>query len=555
MKFEKLSKFDYITLIPILLVSIILYNLTIHRINPFEFDTAVYYSIFNNLISTGKVLIPIVSRNIAYVCDPSLTCSYVHPDIIGQQIYEQLPPDYTSGITILFLPAFLHNLLEIFAKNNLSLNYFTQLYAAGASIMYGISSYFLLRLSNANLQKVFIYLLITFITNLTLIQISSNGIIGELYSSILLSEVAVITLLTFNNLRSLRLCLLSSLLLGISIECKITSVFPVFTIILIILINDYINNRELKRLIFAITAIALPKIIALLYYTYILDFSASNLLNYLYSAKTIYSLNANLGLNWGQSSISGQVNSLLSNELVRSIIFLSFIFYISSLLINIKLKNKRLLILNLVVLFALISSLIYPLTFKFPYTRIFSSFISLVPTCILLFIFSLQSIKILEKWKYLIPFIILIPLGIHTYFYRPMVFPLFKLLYENKFQPISNSYQSLDIPKDAVFLSPHFFSMPWDAYLSSVLDNTKPLDQHSIYSEQSYGGNSHHANTMKVNNIYMLETCRWEHCSKDKKISKYIKTGEKDIFEEIFCTLIPPKNIDSIYKIYSCSKK
>ena len=185
----------YIACIPLFAISIILYNLIIYRIYPFEFDTDVYFAILEKLISSGKILIPIVSRNIASICDPSLICSYVHPTISGQQIFEQLPPDYTSGITLLIIPKLINSALSFFSKNTISLNYFIELYATGAAFIYLIASLLLLRVSKLSIDKILIYCLVTFIGNLLLIQFAANGIVGELYSSILLSSVAAVVVL------------------------------------------------------------------------------------------------------------------------------------------------------------------------------------------------------------------------------------------------------------------------------------------------------------------------------------------------------------------------
>jgi hypothetical protein len=136
-----------IALAPLFLISVVFYNLIIYRVYPFEFDTDVYFAILEKLISSGKILIPIVSRNIASICDPSLICSYLHPTISGQQIFEQLPPDYTSGITLLIIPKLINSTLSFFTKNTLSLNYFIELYATGAAFIYLITSLFLLKVS------------------------------------------------------------------------------------------------------------------------------------------------------------------------------------------------------------------------------------------------------------------------------------------------------------------------------------------------------------------------------------------------------------------------
>ena len=91
-------------LLILLIVTFVLFNIQIHRINPFEFDTNVFLTLLESLIRTGKAMIPIVSGSFPSICDLNLNCNFVHPVINGQQLFTQLPTDYTSGIALLFIP-------------------------------------------------------------------------------------------------------------------------------------------------------------------------------------------------------------------------------------------------------------------------------------------------------------------------------------------------------------------------------------------------------------------------------------------------------------------
>lgn len=535
-------------------LSAIFYNLIIYRVQPFEFDTSVYFVILENFITTGKILIPIVSRSIASICDPLLICSYVHPTINGQQIYEQLPPDYTSGITLLIIPKLINSILSLFNKNTVSLNYFIELYAASAAFIYFISSAFLLKFSKLSIDKILIYSLVTFISNLLLIQFAANGIVGELYSSLLLSAVAVIIFLTINSKNQLALNITGALLLGVALECKITSIFPVFFIFLIIIVKDFYDYKNFRRVASLIVAISLPKLIAFLYYCFVLDFNMGNLINFYKSSLLVYSINANAGLNWGESSVLKQLKLLFSNHLINSTIYFSIACLGMGILINLGKRNKELLLITMYVLCVLISALIYPLNFKFPYTRIYSAFFSLVPLCLLVFILTIQQFSSRKIYQSVITLIFLIPITLHTYLIRPASMPFFHRAEISKFEGIGDVYPNLIIPEGAIFLTTHFFSMPWDAYLSSKLGNDPYLRNHSIYSEQSYGINSSHGGKLNVGDIYLLETCRWGHCSNKDFVEKNVKTNFDQKNTKLNCTLLKSTN-KLIYRIYKCESE
>jgi hypothetical protein len=220
-----LKKYSY--LIPLLAITVGFYNIEIYRIYPFEFDTNVYFTLLESLIRTGKALIPIVAGGLPSICDLNLNCSFLHPDINGQQLFTQIPPDYTSGISLLFIPLLINEIYKIFFDIKISLVYLIQIYSASACLLYFLSASLIIKYSSINLSKQFIYIAISFISQILIIQYAANGIIGELYASIIISNVAIGLALNITKTQSKIFYYICAILLGIALESKISTIFPV----------------------------------------------------------------------------------------------------------------------------------------------------------------------------------------------------------------------------------------------------------------------------------------------------------------------------------------
>ena len=523
-------------------ISLLIYQSAIFRIQYDEFDTTVYYVLLESLITLGKPLIPIVTGALQVICDSELYCGFNHPAIFGQQLFTQLPSEYTSGITLLFIPYCLNKLINIFYDVNLSLFYFIQIYCLGASLLYLCTSYLLIKYSKIDKFDIVIFLCISFISQMFILEYGTRGIVGEFYSSLLISNVVIIVILQTNN--SIKLYYLCALFLGIAIEAKI-SIFPVASVVFfIILLRAYLKDKNIKEVFILALLFCTPKIAAIIYYFVAHDYSVGNLFLYFKSIKDVYVHNANSGLNWGDSSITKQLRLIFSdlNTNIKLIYYLGVVCIVISIIDYI--INKKLLY-NLVLIFIIIAaSLIYPLTFKFPYPRIYTPFLAVFPLLFLPFI--TRSSQIINyPYKKIIILIFLSYLTLIAYRSSPFKSNFLDLNKALKFESFNTAYPNFFPSPTSIFVTSGFFQMPWDIYLLGILEKQRPFDLNPIYSNYSISKIDN-----DLDNIYFIETCRWGHCHKDKTILKSIifNKSNKGDFE---CTIIPPEKI-SIYHLYKC---
>lgn len=538
-----LKKYSY--LIPLLAITVGLYNIEIYRIYPFEFDTNVYFTLLESLIRTGKALMPIVAGGLPSICDINLNCSFLHPDIYGQQLFTQMPPDYTSGISLLFIPLFINKILSIFYDSKISLIYLIQIYSAGAALLYFLSANLIINSSNINLSRKIIYIAISFISQILIIQYAANGIIGELYASILISNVAIGLALTLTKTQSKFFYYICAILLGIAVESKISTIFPAGALFSILVLKNYLEKKSVINILLLIFFISLAKLTATLYYFVIFDFKINNLFLYFNSIRAVYSYNAGAGMGWNETSIIKQLSMILLNQNTKPIIYAGTICYAISLVCEVKIKNKNILLSLILIAYVLASSLIYPVIFKFPYTRILSPFFGLFP---LVFLPILQYLIELPKSQYAkigIAIISLTPLIYAAYQISPPHYPLLEQPRAQIFEPFEKSYPNFKPTETDIFLTSHFFGMPWDIYLSGALDNQGPLNANTLYGDQSIL-----KNILNIGDIYLIQSCRWGHCSKEDQINGLIPYY-KGSQASLKCRLIPaePK---AIYKLYKC---
>ena len=537
----------YSHLLILLIITLVLFNIEIHKIYPFEFDTSVYLTLLESLIRTGKAMMPIVSGSFPSICDINLNCSFMHPAVNGQQLFTQLPTDYTSGIALLFIPFFIHNILAIFYDVKVSLIYLIQIYSAGACLLYLISAGLMIKYSKLNLAQQFVYIAISFISQVLIIQNAANGIVGELYASTLISNVAIGLAFNLKKEKLGSFHLICAILLGIAVESKISSIFPAFAIFGVILLKSYYEKKGVLNILMLIFFISLAKIIAVTYYYFIFDFNFNNLVMYFNSIRGVYSYNAGAGMSWGDTNITKQLSMIFLNHKINPILYIGAIFIGTSFILSITNRNTNILLSLSFVTFILASSLIFPIIFKFPYTRILSPFFGLYP---LVFLPMLQCLIELKKKSYIgtgIVNILLATIIFAAYQISPPRFPIFKRPQAQNFEPFSNSYQNFNAKVTDIFLTSHFFSMPWDIYLSGILDNQGPLNRNTLYGDQSI-----QKNISNIADFYVLQSCRWGHCTKENQIEVPMQSyqGVKTSFK---CNLLP-QNEKAIYKLFKCTK-
>jgi len=535
---------------------IYIFNVIINRIYPFEFDTTVFFTLLLNLLETGKILSPIATGSQPFICDINLNCSFTHPSVNGQKLFTELPTDYTSGITLLFIPKLLDTIIGLFFSVNKDLYYLLQLYSFGACCLYLILTSLLLRYSNFSLTYFSVSIFLCLLSIVSISEYAANAVVGELYASIVISTVSIFLFLNFNIKSKFIFYAICSFFLGISIECKISSIFTVSILILYIIYINYIYTQKINQIICIVFLFLLPKILTLLYFYTIFNFSFINLLNFLNLSKETYIYQANAGVGWGESSIYKQINLLMSNIAIKNLIFISGFFYLSSLFLIVLRKINNLYSMLGFISLLLLASLIYPLTFKFPYTRIFSFYLAIIPLNIVMFIKCLEVIKLSPyrnfNSKIIIP---LIPTIYYLVTFIPLHFPLLVSLKNKnlKYEEFNKYYPNLIIDQNSAFITGHFFSMPWDIYLSNIFENNTVLNKVPIYSSHTLSNFS----IDNINNFYLLETCRWGHCSKVKKVNYHLSNYKK-VPIKLLCIYVENTQKTSVqqmspYRVYKCS--
>jgi len=489
------------------------------------------------------VLIPIATGGLPYICDIDFNCSFSHPDIAGQQLFTQMPPAYTSGISLLFIPALINKIIYFFYNSKYSILYFIQIYSLGAALIYFLSSFLIIKYSKINWSEQIIYILISFVSQILIMPYAANAIIGELYASVIISNVVIGLAITLTKDHSRAFYYICAFFLGIALEAKISSIFPVGAIFSVLVIKSILQKKRLLDIFILIFIISLAKIIAIIYYFFIFNFNVDNLLTFFNSISDVYLYNAGAGIRWGGTSVIKQLSMIFINEKINIIIYIGIICYGISLAFAVKTKN---ILLSVFIVYVFFASLIYPIIFKFPYTRILSSFYAVFPLTflpLLKIVVNLTTNSYLKKYASIV---LLSPLLYISYQILPPNLPLSIQPSEQHFEPLSQSYPVFNPSTSAVFLTSHFFGMPWDIYLSGVLDNQPPLNSHVIYSDLSI-----HQKILELGDIYFIQSCRWGHCSKETKIDMIVP-HYKHYSASLKCKLIQPE-FKAIYRLYKCT--
>jgi hypothetical protein len=495
---------------------------------------------------SGKILIPIVAGGIPSICDINLSCNFLHPDLTGQKLFTQMPQDFTSGISLLFIPFYINKILSFFYETRSSLLYLIQLYSAGASFLYLFSACLIIKYSRINFIQLVIYILISFIAQILIIQYAANGIIGELYASVIIANVAIGLAITLTKEHSKAFYCVCALFLGIAIEAKISSIFPAGAIFSILVIKTFMQRRKILDIFLLIFLFSLAKLIAIFYYFVIFGFSVDNLFMYFNSIRGVYLYNAGAGMGWSDTGVIKQLSMIFANEKIHVIIFTGIICYGISLLFVVKTKDKNVLILLAFTTYVILSSLIYPIIFKFPYTRILSPFFALLPLTFLPLIEITVNLVKNSYVKNCALAILLAPLLFISCQISPPNLPVLSQSLEKNFEPFSKFYPDFKPSSSAVFLTSHFFGMPWDIYLSGALDNQGPLNSHVIYSDHSI-----HQKIIDLGDIYLIQSCRWGHCSKEAQIDRVIPSY-KGHPASLRCNFVQPAS-KAIYRLYKCT--
>lgn len=516
----------------LLLISYYIFFFLSSNVSVIDFDAAVYFTILEKFITTNHALIPIVLDDNSFICNKNFDCFFGHPPYFDGELSAQFPPEFTSGTYLFVLPKFIDNFVSIFFNPSYTLFYFIKIYSLGASLIFFGINFILLSFKKLSYIDLIRYFLISFLSVHFILVLTSYSAIGELYSSFFILPVAISLFFLDSVIKNKTLYfILLSFFLGFALECKLSSLFTVITLLIIICIN--FDRRNLFKLVIILFFFTLPKLLILLYYLILMNFNFESFFNFIYSYYLNINYNAGAGINWANTTILKQINYLNTHNEFPNI-FYFFIFYlIFSIILFVKSNNNKPIIISLIIT----STLIYPIIFKFPYLRIFSYFVALFP----LILISFKYIN-LGKNKLLLIGELFFFLFFYFYFYN---LPIIQSINNRSYEKIDVSYPNITFPnKNNIFITNHFFSFPWDIYLDNNLNKSGPLFNFPIYSSYSIS-------KTKFNNdfnFFLIYSCRWGHCPKDNYVEWVINQNNNK------CELIKPK-INSIYKIYKCDIK
>jgi hypothetical protein len=527
-----------------------IYYALISRIFSLEFDTLVFLTILESVITRGAVLIPFADGIGSSICEftTSINCTTAHPPVSGQQLYTQFPTSYTSGLTLLLIPKLLHWISTLFLPTAVSITYLVNLYALSAAFLVIFSGATLASTASLTINRSILFVLLSLMSIALCVSYGGDIIVGELFASVLIASVGAALLLTWSKKTSTAFYAAATIILGIAIECKISTLPLAMTLLCFIMAKYAASANSLRLPIVLLPLFLLPKIVSFFYIFASLSFDFSSFLGHLSSFQATAASNANAGINWGGQSLTGQFQLLTSSSSIETFFYVTFSTFIIAIITSI-LNVKSFKSVG-IVLFALIISIaaaIYPFVFKFPFPRIWLPFCALMPVTLLS---SLTVISHFSRLKLFNNLILLIPSILMSLLLYLDVMPSTKAR-DNPIAPFNESYPDEIFPKSAVFFSNHFFSFPWDIYLSENLTGHSLFKRHSIYSYAS-------ARELSGRDleIYLLSTCRWGHCQKSPLEKSKFKVSGSHYPEgnrELTCTRIPPATKRGPYFASKCS--
>ena len=533
----------FITFFVLLLASAYFSIRLISGIDPFEFDTLIYLVILKNFISNGHFYTPTVGSEFSSVCNGLFNCQTYPPEINGQMIYSQFAGEYTSGLILIFFPSIINKLIIYFVPVSYSIKYLIFLYSLSWGILYLLCNVIVIYSAGFTRINFYKYIALSLLSISLLIHAVSYGIIGELYSSTFISIAVIALFLSDTNKNKPYFYYILSLLLGLALEAKITSIIVVFGVFSLILYRNYLENKKLSGL-FLICFLFIPKLIISIYIYISLGGDLFDFLRYLKSVSSVYAGNAQTGANWPKSRIVGILDHLLAgiNRVVLITLLLGIIYYIFSIFKSIKEKyNEKYFYLAAIPL--LFMALIYPFVFRFPYERIYSPFYVLIP---LLFIPLMNNNFICSRRKVLVNYLIygsISSLVVIAYLAKPLKFPIDFNNKRHEVPSFGANYPDVKFEQNTIFVVSDFFGMPWDLYIKTLFDKEySPFSEYPVYS----------INSIKKSNldnfqIYTLTSCRWGHCYQGKEIKIDVN---RDLY--LKCTLVEPENNNLIYSLYKC---
>jgi|GEM_PF-4952313 len=527
-----------------------IYYALISRIVSFEFDTIVFLTILESVITSGTVLIPFVEGIGSSICEftTSLNCTTAHPPVSGQQLYTQFPASYTSGLTLLLIPKLLHSISALFIPAVVSISYLVNLYALSAAFLVILSGAALASTASLTIYRSILFVLLSLMSSALCVSYGGDRIIGELFASILISGVSAALLLTWSKKTSIAFYAVAAVTLGVAVECKLSTLPLAMTLLCFTMAKYAASANSLKEPIVLFPLFLLPKIVSFFYIFASFDFDFSSFLGHMRSFQATVTYNATAGINWDGQTLTRQFQLLTSSPGIETFFYVTFFTFVIAIITSIlNVKNSKSIGIVLFTLIISIAAALYPFVFKFPYPRIWLPFCALMPITLLS---SLTAIGHFSRLKLFKNSILLIPAIVATAVLCLNVMPSTEAL-DNPIEDFNESYPAEIFPKSAIFFSNHFFSFPWDIYLSENLTEDSLFKRHTAYSfasAQELSG--------RDLEIYLLYTCRWGHCPKIPTEKSNFKVSGATFPETgagLTCTPIPPMTKKGPYFASKCS--
>lgn len=540
-KVQLMKIIKHVSLLSVLTITSIYLSITLYtKINALEFDTTVFLALLKTYILDDRVALPIVGSMYSSVCDSYFNCESIRPNINGGLIFAQFPPEYTSGMSLLFLPKLLDRIIEPVASNILfGAEYLLLLYCLAWAVLYVLLSYAIILIAKFKTSGDLIGYLVFIIFSMILVfQCSSYGVVGEFYASSLVALVVFAYLFTLTVEQKNSFYFLLIVMLGLAVEIKIT-IAPLVCIIFLLIACRLQQRSGWKSCGLAFVLLLLPRLFVIFYVFHHLDYKLANLTLYLRSVAEVYSHNYQLGLNWTESEPKSILTLILTDKFgIISMCIGGIYFFVAGMRSFIIPESKKSLRLMLsVVAFIILITLLYPLVFKFPYKRILTPFYALLPILFLPLIFQFSKLKL--KVALYLPIIVMLlmfykinPLDSTSFFQtKKWQIPDFKL-----------SYPNIEFPKNSFFLISNFFAMPWDLYFAGLNDGSLAYAKIPFYSQLTLAGQD-----MTRFQPYLLTSCRWGHCNSESDF--YIKDLEG---KRMACSYIKPDVENPLYRLHTC---
>lgn len=522
--------------IAFLLIAIVAYSIwvpLVTLIDPLEFDTAVFIDLVEFFYVTGHPWSPVFLNDSGIVCDLN-GCEKFNGRAFQTNF---LPTDYTSGLFLLFgtlaTYTIIHQLpIELPSSGTVIYAYATFVTICAVGTLTAIALF-----SRLNLQNIVLLTLGVIAGALVIIPFSGDRIVGEYLSSLLLLIAAIGVYCHFVNSGSAFGIVLVSLVLGLAVETKMSSLFTATFLQFLVYLVGLKLHRSWQLIFYCTIAALAPKVVSLcLVVTHLhFDFQLLNL--FLESSSKVARYNASAGLNWGVDRFVPRWKMLAQYDFLLFSAVLSVILLCLHSLWNVFRKNLMGTAIALCTLLLMLSSLAFPIIYKFPYPRLLSQFVVLVP----LFLFCSIALFSTERFKAplsIITLLFMVWAGSQGSIANRALFSedLARSQTIQKHSDLGLITSELTLPNRLILVD-GFFGTPWDLIYQIDIKDKKHIRFVSVHSPAQDSAN-----------IFHVSSCRYGWCSKDAIIELSLKTNPPQL---LTCELYQSADV---YLLRTCKK-